>query len=268
MANEGWTQTPNFILDNMDRMKPAVFKICMVVVRQTCGYIDDQKNRKEWDRLSTSRIMELSGLSNRTVIDAVEEAIKDGWIERRPAGQYFEYRVSPMKKVHSLDEKTYEESSQVTYEESSQVEPTYEKISQEPMKKLHTQKKERNKNIILSDQAPASDADEWFSAVCWLVYGHKDFSLLSKTDKTAIGKTIKDIRASPNGYTIDHLRAWYRDKWSNEWPGKQPGKADIQRPSLKQIKSGIGQAKPAKVNPNGFNAEPNKSIAMVGELEK
>ena len=159
MSNEGWTQTPNYMLDNMHLMKPAVFKVCMVVVRQTCGYEDGPNRRKEWDKLSTSRIMKLSGLSNRAVIDAVETAIAESWIERRPSGQYFEYRVSPVKKVHSLpkneksyenssqvNEKTYEESSQVTYEESSQVEQTYENSSQEPMKIVHTQKKDLKEN--------------------------------------------------------------------------------------------------------------------------
>ena len=141
MSNEGWTQTPNFILDNMANMKPAVFKVCMAIVRQTCGYINKQGDRKEWDKLSTSRLMQLTGLSNSAVIDSVKEAIEQGWIERRQSGQYFEYRIQPMKKVHSLSNETYEKSSQVesTYEKSSQA--TYEKSSQEPMKKVHTQKK-------------------------------------------------------------------------------------------------------------------------------
>ena len=127
-----------------------------------------------------------------------------------------------------------------------------------------------NKNNISSDEKPTSENQEWFGAMCWLVYGHKDYDLLSKTDKVSVGKTVKEIRASPNGYTIDDLRHWYRDKWSNEWPGKQPGKADIQRPSLKQIKTGIGQVKSKAVTVNGFNAHSgiNKSLATVGELER
>ena len=155
--NEGWTQTPNFILDNMANMKQAVFKVCMAVVRQTCGYIDAQGNRKEWDRLSTSRLMQLTGLSNRSVIDAVEKAISDGWIERRPAGQYFEYRLQPVKKVHSF--------SNETSEESSQVDATYEESSQEPMKKVHTQKKysKENKNTKAADavaEQPSAEPEE------------------------------------------------------------------------------------------------------------
>jgi hypothetical protein len=121
-----------------------------------------------------------------------------------------------------------------------------------------------NKNHIT--ETP-TEHDDWFDAVCWLVFGHKDYELLSKTDKVAIGKTIKDIQASKNKYTINDLRAWYRDKWSNEWPGKQKGVADIQKPTLKQIKAGIGQVKPSS---NEFNSQskPNKSIQVVKELEK
>ncbi len=311
MNFDNWTQTPNFILDNMAYMKPAVFKVCMVVVRQTCGYIDKQGNRKEWDKLSTSRIMELAGLSNRAVIDAVEEAIADGWIERRPTGQYFEYRVAPMTKADNplvkadqayekssqKNEKTYENSSQATSENSSQVDPTYEKSSQEPMNFFHTQKEKRKKNNIPANQAesdsppvvpvgktktkkrkqkpedsePTSpDQKEWFGAICWLAYAHKDYDLLSKEEKLAIGKTVKEIRESPKMYTIDDLRAWYRDIWSNEWPGKQQGKSEVQRPSFKQIKSGIGRTKAKSASENGFNAstEKNKSIALAGELER
>lgn len=254
----------------------------MAIVRQTGGYIDKQGNRKEWDKLSTSRIMELAGLSNRSVIDAVNEAIKDGWIERREAGQYFEYRISPMKKVHSLsnepdetcelfsqvDEESYENSSQVSYENSSQVDATYEKSSQEPMKKVHTQKKRKKINNIHPENEPTTESAEWFSAMCWLVYGHKDYKLLSDGDRIAVGKTIKHIRASPNKYTVDDLRAWYRDKWCKEWPGKQAGKSEIQRPSLKQIKTGIGQVKAVHVN--GFSQDTSTSRAspVAGELER
>lgn len=245
MANEGWTQTPNFILDNMANMKPAVFKVCMVVVRQTCGYIDDQKNRKEWDRLSTSRIMELAGLSNRAVIDAVEEAIADGWIERRPSGQYYEYRVSPMKKVHSLNEPTYENSSQVSSENSSQVEPTYENSSQEPMKKVHTQKKERNNNNTSSATQPPADVaepekaptpqQEYFSALCWVIgWDHKT---ITKDQSGQVAQTVGVLQKA--GYSKDDLRTFWSDVWAKDWRWEKKK----QRPTLTEVRADIGKIK-------------------------
>ena len=159
IKNSGFTQTPNHIIDNMASMKPSVFAICMAVVRQTCGYVDDSGKRKEWDEISISRFMQLTGLSNRAVIDAVKLAIDECWIERRVHGQCFKYRIAPVKKVHSQDTSAHEKSSQVvggTSEKSSQADsPTCEKSSQapvkkvheQPVKKVHTQNKDLNKPI-------------------------------------------------------------------------------------------------------------------------
>ena len=284
MTANDWTKVPNFILDNMANMKPSVFKVCMVVVRQTCGYIDEQGNRKEWDKLSTSRFEKLAGLSNRAVIDAIETAIDDGWIERRQAGQYFEYRIAPMKKVHSfsnedektyenssqVDEKTYENSSQVSYEKSSQVEPTYENSSQEPMNFFHTQKKYFKEKNYSSSQKPETDKNEdgaiapenqaWFSALCWLVHEHQDYALLSKKERLLIGKTTKAILSSEGKYTLDDLRRWYKEKWSTEWPGKQKGASKIQPPTLEQIKTGIGWTRQASKQNEFAQAVPAVAV--------
>ena len=61
--------------------------------------------------------------------------------------------------------------------------------------------------------------------------------------QVAIGKTAKSIRASREGYTLADLRNWYKNVWANEWPGRQPGKSEVQAPTLKQIKNGIGKVK-------------------------
>ena len=109
---------------------------------------------------------------------------------------------------------------------------------------------------------PATDADadaeptqtpeqqEWFGALCWLIYGHKEYKLLSKIDKIAIGKTAKEIRGLE--YTIDDLRTWYKTIWCKEFPGLQKN-GTIQNPRLKDIKTGIGKVKPTS-HTNGFNA--------------
>lgn len=109
---------------------------------------------------------------------------------------------------------------------------------------------------------PATDADadaeptqtpeqqEWFGALCWLIYGHKEYKLLSKIDKIAIGRTAKEIRGLE--YTIDDLRTWYKTIWCKEFPGLQKSGA-IQNPRLKDIKTGIGKVKPTS-HTNGFNA--------------
>lgn len=267
MRNDSWTQTPNFILDNMPNMKPAVFKVCMAVVRKTFGYTDKNGARKVWDRISISQFMEATGLSNRAVIDAVEVAVSSGWIEKRANGQWFDYRVSEQTYENSsqVDNETHENSSQETHENSSQVDETHENSSQEPMKIVHTQKKkERTTKVVdaSTDASPKVCADDtesqkWFGALCWLVNGHQDYKLLAKVDRIAIGKTVKEIRGSPEVYTLDDLRDWYSRIWSTEWPGKQPKANEVQRPTLKQVRNGIGRVKakaPSSINLNGSTA--------------
>lgn len=146
----------------------------------------------------------------------------------------------------------------------SVIEPIINNISTQPSEKAVGKKQKKE----TAEQKEDTEQSKWFSALCWLVYGHQDYKLLSKTDCIAVGKTAKQLREL--SYTLDELRAWYRDKWSNEWPGKQPGKAEIQKPTLKQIKNGIGQVKAKAVHVNGFGPDTavNKSISVVKELER
>lgn len=131
-----------------------------------------------------------------------------------------------------------------------------------PNSVLSEGKKEKrtSKKSTVATQPPTDDDDaaatqtpeqqEWFGALCWLVYGHKDYKLLGKIDKIAIGKTAKEIRELE--YTIDDLRNWYKTIWCKEFPGLQKGGV-IQNPRLKDIKTGIGRVKPT-THTNGFNA--------------
>jgi len=146
----------------------------------------------------------------------------------------------------------------------SVIEPIINNIPAQPSEKPVGKKQKKE----TAEQKEDPEQSKWFSALCWLVYGHQDYKLLSKTDCIAVGKTAKQLREL--NYTIDELREWYRDKWSIEWPGKQQGKAEIQKPSLKQIKTGIGQVKAKAIHVNGFGQDTavNKSISVVRELER
>ena len=120
-------------------------------------------------------------------------------------------------------------------------------------KKEKRTSKKAEESITTDDDAATTqtpEQQEWFGALCWLVYGHKDYKLLSKEIKIAIGKLAKELRAL--GYSIDDLRNWYANIWCKEFPGLQRD-GRIQRPMLKQIKTGIGTVKPT-THTNGFNA--------------
>lgn len=131
MTKPGTTPTPNHILDNMHRMKPSVFAVVMAVVRKTCGYDDGTgtNTRVEWDEISTSQFIKLTGLSNRAVIDAIQKAITDGWIERKGKGNSFRYRLADYENSSQVIVNC-EKSSQPIYENSSQINgEIYEKSS-------------------------------------------------------------------------------------------------------------------------------------------
>lgn len=114
MRKPNHTQVANDFIDTHIRdLSGAAVKVCLVIFRQTVGW------HKETDPVSVSQLTEKTGLSNRAVLDAVQELLTAGLItaEKSP-GQTTVYGI------------TYD-----TCEESSQV----------PPQKVHTQKKGLNK---------------------------------------------------------------------------------------------------------------------------
>lgn len=115
-----------------------------------------------------------------------------------------------------------------------------------------------------------TENQKWFEAMCQIVYGHQDYGLLSKTDRMAIGTTVTAIRKSSENYTIPELWDWFEHKWSQEWPGKQKGTAEIQRPMLKQVKQGIGRMRaiqplPAVESKGSANGSHQRSQSTTDE---
>jgi phage replication O-like protein O len=124
------TQTPNELFDeHMKEMSGAELKVILAICRKTFGW------HKDRDQISTSQMMELTGLSNRAVIDAIKKLMGRGLIARRQLG---EAKTSPYEYAMILS--AYEKSSQAGMENSSQA------SKGQLMKKVHIQKK-GNKSI-------------------------------------------------------------------------------------------------------------------------
>lgn len=71
-----FTKTPNVILDDwMPVLSGSEFKIAMAISRQTFGY------HRTHDAISISRLQDMTGLSNRAVIDACSKLISLGLIK-------------------------------------------------------------------------------------------------------------------------------------------------------------------------------------------
>lgn len=231
--------------------------VVLFIIRQTNGY------QKEWDRISFSQFHEATGMqSPSSVQKGVEAAIKRGIIERRGTKNSFEYRVcDPSENTTEIvvidEQNECENTTEIVAKNTTENEVKNENTTKtvaKSLQKMKTQKKKENTNPM--DDQNSTESQKWFGAVFWLIYGHEDYGLASKEDKKAIGKVVKEIRASPQSYTLEDLHVWYRDKWATEWPGRQPGKKEIQKPTLKQIKTGIGKVKPP-TPPVGMNVSPN-----------
>lgn len=69
------TQIPNIIIDrHMAELSHAQFKVLMAICRKTIGW------HKQSDYISISQIVELAGVSNKTVVGAIKQLEKKGFI--------------------------------------------------------------------------------------------------------------------------------------------------------------------------------------------
>lgn len=121
-------QLPNAVVDDLIRdLTGAELKCYLVIVRKTKGW------NKDCDAISISQLMNVTGLSNRAVIDACNHLTEMGLLKRSKGARGVNIFAPNLCKKF-----TSEESSPV-----KKVHSTYEKSSQDPVKKVHTQ----NNNI-------------------------------------------------------------------------------------------------------------------------
>lgn len=112
-------QIPNSVIDELlAKLTCAELKCYLFVVRKTKGW------NKESDSISVSQFMEVTGLSNRSVITACESLVEMGLLERS-GGE---------RKLNTYSVKAFDFSE------------TGEKSSSDLVKKVHTQN--NNKNTI------------------------------------------------------------------------------------------------------------------------
>lgn len=73
IAKPNYTQYPNELLDkHMRNMSGSEFKVISLIIRKTFGFEDKYKQRKTYDKISISQIMEFTGISKPIAISAVK----------------------------------------------------------------------------------------------------------------------------------------------------------------------------------------------------
>ena len=136
-------QIPNSVIDELlAKLTCAELKCYLFVVRKTKGW------NKESDSISVSQFMEVTGLSNRSVITACESLVEMGLLERSGGERKLNtYSV----KAFDISQTGEKSSSDETGENFSQ---TGEKSSSDLVKKVHTQN--NNKNTIQNNNTSSS----------------------------------------------------------------------------------------------------------------
>ena len=128
-------QIPNSVIDELlAKLTCAELKCYLFVVRKTKGW------NKESDSISVSQFMEVTGLSNRSVITACESLVEMGLLERSGGERKLNTYSVKAFEIPQTGEKS---SSDTTGENFSQ---TGEKSSSDLVKKVHTQN--NNKSTI------------------------------------------------------------------------------------------------------------------------
>lgn len=136
----GYTQIPNGILDRMHEMTGAEFKVVCAIARQTLGW------HKTRDTISISQIEQLTGLSRQSVIDGINRAVKDGFIRKSESGYSYSYEITDETTAADEDIDASQKIRLVKKLDQSKN-LTSLKIRPKLVKKLDSQKKERNKTL-------------------------------------------------------------------------------------------------------------------------
>lgn len=115
-----YTKVPNGLIEAIPDMNGSEIAVCMVVCRQTLGY------QRLWDKISITQFVKLTGMSNRSIIDAIEVAVADGWIIRKRDGDSYQYTIRGAEEILASEKTSHENVAETNLnatplcEESSQ----------------------------------------------------------------------------------------------------------------------------------------------------
>ena len=171
-------QIPNSVIDELlAKLTCAELKCYLFVVRKTKGW------NKESDSISVSQFMEVTGLSNRSVITACESLVERRLLERSGGERKLNTYSVKAFEISQTGEKS---SSDKTGENFSQ---TGEKSSSDLVKKVHTQN--NNKNTIQNNNKKNTKKSESDLLAEFGIVGQlaEDFLKLRKAKNAPITET-------------------------------------------------------------------------------
>lgn len=237
-------QIPNSVIDELlAKLTCAELKCYLFVVRKTKGW------NKESDSISVSQFMEVTGLSNRSVITACENLVQIGLLERSGGERKLNtYSVKAFEISQTGEKSSSDETGEKTSPTGENFSQTGEKRSSDLVKKVHTQN--NNKNTIQNNNKKntkkrESDLLDEFGIVGQLA---DDFITHRKACKAPITETaLKGFQREADkagiplaeAITISIERNWrgFKSEW--DWRG-----------------NGVAQRQPQKMTFAEKNTQP------------
>ena len=152
MANpqkeNGYTSISNEILEALARLNvPASERrIVDVIIRKTWGYIDNNGNKKIWDRIAYSQFSNYTGIPKQNVHRAVNKLLYKMVIERKPCSKRGDYEYRLQK---DYDKWIGLSSKQTTKDNSIVVKTDYKEYSKQTTKLYSKQTTTKEKRNIL-----------------------------------------------------------------------------------------------------------------------
>lgn len=178
-------QIPNSVIDELlAKLTCAELKCYLFVVRKTKGW------NKEFDNISVSQFMEVTGLSNRSVITACESLVEMGLLERSGGERKLNtYSVKAFEISQAGEKSSSDETGEKTSPTGENFSQTGEKSSSDLVKKVHTQN--NNKNTIQNNNKKNTKKSVLDLLADFGITGQlaDDFIVLRKAKKAPITET-------------------------------------------------------------------------------
>ena len=140
------TQVPNKLFDiYLKTLSVKELKVLLIVIRQTLGWVDSNGHRKQRDWMSQKFLSNKTGLSKKSVSQAIEMLVskrlilastednRELWSPSERKGQEKVF-YGPTEQLITFLPKTYYNNSQYPVTKSNTTKPTYTKLRREVIK--------------------------------------------------------------------------------------------------------------------------------------
>lgn len=226
-----YTQAPNILFDEwLPELKEGELRVALVIVRQTFGFHRDEHE------MSVSRLAELSGMSRRAVISALDGLMEKGIVSRREKGQSYLYSLVIESNQSKGELVTL--GNQLPVTQGNQLDGQVVTESNQPSlyKETKDSKKQTDKEIIAEGTSAPAESKPLTAWQMQLEVMSKTIAAVTgddlniETAKKRVGQVAAQLVKA--GYVPEDLSPFWQWYKQNDWRGKAG-----QRPTREQVLS-------------------------------